>query len=142
MTLHVFDYPTFQGLFPALAAVNETQATAYFGLATAYLNPNDGCMLNGAALGAALNLMTAHLSQLGLAAAAGTPTGPIIGASEGSVSVSILPPPGKSAFDYWLSSTPYGQQLLALLSLRGAGGFLIGGSLERASFRKAGGVFL
>ncbi len=105
------------------------------------MNPNDGCLLNGSALQAALNLMTAHLAQLSIQIASGTAAGPVVGASEGSVSVSFLPPPGKSAFSYWLSCTPYGQQLLALLSLQGAGGFLVGGSLERASFRKAGGAF-
>lgn len=62
-------------------------------------------------------------------------------ASEGSVSVGMMAPPAKNGWQFWLSSTPYGVQLGALLGVASAGGVFIGGSEERAAFRKAGGVW-
>jgi hypothetical protein len=139
---HTFDLASFSAACPALAATDPDQLAATFGTATVILTKWDGCLLAGERLQMALNLLTGHLTQTAKLLAAGQASvAPITGATQGSVSVSMLPPPATSGWQYWLSTTPYGIELWAVLSMAGAGGFLIGGSLERKSFRKAGGIF-
>jgi hypothetical protein len=66
----------------------------------------------------------------------------VTGSSIDKVSVNLLAPPVKNMFQYWLATTPYGQQVLAMARARFAGGFYLSAGLnERGSFRKAGGVF-
>lgn len=143
MALHTFDLSSFQAACPALAATDPAALGATFTTATAIMTPYDGCLLNGTALQLALNLMTGHLTQIAamLVADPGAVVGPVANAAEGSVSLGLVPAPATSGWTYWLASTPYGQQLWALLSVKSAGGLMVGGSLERASFRQAGGFF-
>jgi len=138
---HTFDADGFNASFPELSSIDDAQLATYFQDATLFLGEYDSCLLRGPVKQRALDLLTAHLAKLGQMAADGQPAAPITGATQGSVSVQMQPPPTKSAWQFWLAGTSYGTQLWALLGVRGAGGFLIGGSLERASFRKAGGVF-
>lgn len=143
MALHTFDLPSFQAACPALGSTDAGQLAGTFNTATVIMTPYDGCLLNGTALQLALNLMTGHLTQIGAMLTAGqTTVAPITGAAEGSVNLSLQPPPTTSGWQYWLASTPYGVELWALLSVKSAGGMMIGGSLERASFRQAGGGFI
>lgn len=144
MAAHTFDLTLFQAACPALASANPTTLAATFTTATVIMTPYDGCLFNGDALQLALNLMTGHLTQIAsmLVADPGAVIGPVAGAAEGSVSLNLVPSPATSGWQYWLASTPYGQQLWALLSVKSAGGMMIGGSLERASFRQAGGGFI
>lgn len=125
-------------VFPA-ASLSATWTTG-----TAYISPNanPGWTCNPAQLQRALDLMCAHLTQLGVQIANGTPMGVMSAATEGSVSITLQPPPVKSAFGYWLSTTPYGLELRMLLSITAGVGFYVGGSCEREGFRKAGGTFL
>jgi hypothetical protein len=143
MALHVFDLTSFQAACPALAATDPTALGLTFTNATFIMTPYDGCLLNGTSLQYALNLMTGHLTQIAsmLAADPGAVIGPVSNATEGSVSLGLVPAPATSMWAYWLAATPYGLQLLALLSVKTAGGIMVGGSLERASFRQAGGIF-
>lgn len=141
-TPHTFDLVSFKASFPALATVAPESLAVFFTNATVFLGAYDGCLLSGDVLQRCLNLLTAHLAQTSNLLTSGqSQVAPIVSATQGSVSVSMQPPPATSGWKYWLASTPYGQQLWALLSMRVAGGFLVGGSLERKSFRKAGGVF-
>ena len=87
---------------------------------------------------AAIYLMTAHLSvltlknQSGAAGAGGAGAGIVTSASVGEVSVSYQQiPTNNDMFDFWLATTPYGQELLALLDMLSSVPFYIGGSLER-----------
>lgn len=92
----------------------------------------------------AINLMTAHLITLSNQIATGKykPGGDIVtSATIDKITVSLLPPPVKSQWSWWLSLTPYGAQLLALLTLKSAGGFYVGGQPELLAFRKFGGCF-
>ena len=72
---------------------------------------------------------------------ANSASGVLTSANEGSVSVSFAPPPSRSAWQYWLNQTPYGQQFLALFSSLVLGGFYIGGLPESQAFRKTGGAW-
>jgi hypothetical protein len=123
----------------------------YWTVGSDYISTNDSpCNnLNGASLQLALDLMCAHLTTLFTkdnnnvqeGEDPGQPNLITTSASIGAVSVSDLPPPIKDAWDYWLNSTMYGQQLLALLQVKAVGGFYVGGLPERESFRKSGGRF-
>jgi hypothetical protein len=113
----------------------------YFTMASQYISPTDGFMLSGDVLALSLNLMTAHLAKSFSMINLGQTSVVVQGSSEGSVSVSLVPPPIKNAFQFWLSTTPYGMQLRALLNIQGAGGFFIGGLPERSAFRKVAGIF-
>jgi hypothetical protein len=134
-------------MFPAFADVTkfpDASIQMWWTMATVYITDYDNCLISGPTLQAALNLMTAHLAQTFtmIASGAGTGTpGLVTGATEGSVSISMTPPPAKNAWQFWLSSTPYGLQLWALLSSLLVGGITIGGHPERSSFRRSYGVF-
>jgi hypothetical protein len=145
MAAHAFDLAQFQAMFPELAAVPGVLDGTYWTMATGFMTSTDGIIMAGASLQLGLNLMTAHLAKLigtaGASASSGTAGGPITSATQGSVSIAFAPPPFKTGWQFWLSSTPYGLQLWALLQVQSAGGLYIGGSLDRASFRGAGGVF-
>ena len=79
----------------------------------------------------AVYLMAGHLQLLRDRLSAGnTGTGLQTGASVGQVSVTLTPPPVKDQFDYWLNLTPFGSELLFLLSTVTGVGWYIGGSNE------------
>jgi|SRR6185312_6226654 len=136
----------FRAQFPAFANVTtypEAMLSGYWTTGTAYISVSNGpgWYSNPAQLQRALDLLCAHLAQIATQLAGGQPLGVMTAASEGSVSITMQPPPTKSALSYWLSSTPYGAELRALLDIAASVGFYVGGSLERAGFRKIGGVF-
>jgi hypothetical protein len=144
MTTQVLVISDFRAQFPEFSNVTtypDATITNYWNMAGQYMSPDDGQAMAGTQLLFALYLMTAHLAKSFTMLNAGQTSVVVTGSSEGSVSVSLTPPPAKNAYQYWLSTTGYGIQLRALLSIAGASVAYIGGSLERASFRKAGGVF-
>jgi len=58
-------------------------------------------------------------------------------------SVTLVAPPGAdNQFKYWLNQSPYGQALLALLSVQSAGGFMGGFTAPRGGIRQPAGGFL
>lgn len=136
-----FDVTDFQRKFPEFALQSPVTLSSYWDLACEYISSTEGSVFKGTGLASALNLMTAHLAKLTAMSIAGQTPGVVSGATEGSVSVSLTPPPVKNGWQWWLSTTAYGQQLWALMSVKSAAVLYVGGSLERASFRKAGGVF-
>lgn len=89
-------------------------------------------------------LIAAHILYLnGSALQPGqTNIGVVTSASVGSVSVGLtVNTASKSAFTTWLGKTPWGEQLLAMLSRLAIGMDYFGGSPERRAFRKYGGRF-
>lgn len=140
----------FRAQFPEFAdetAYPEALIEMYFGLAMQFISttgsPCSG--FSGSQLQVALNYMTAHLLALGKQAMS-APPGSVQGgfdtsATIGEISVSKLAPPVKGPWDWWLYQTPYGQALMALLSVLAVGGISVGGMPEREGFRKVGGVF-
>lgn len=145
-----FDADQFRQALPAFA--DETQypdaiLQVYWDTATCYISDQDYGCLTGACRRQALNLMTAHLcvisenAQKGSDVSSGQVTNFITSSTVDKVSVSVAQPPAKDQWSWWLSTTPYGQQLQALLSANIAGGLYIGGLPEKSAFRKVGGVF-
>ncbi|CAB4132155.1 Protein of unknown function DUF4054 [uncultured Caudovirales phage] len=144
-THNILDLTAFRAAYPAFSDVvkfPDVMLNAMYQNAGNYISQNDSTSgLNGAMLDYALQLMTAHLLQSSVLIASGQTSAIVTSSSVGSVSVSIMPPPVKSAFGYWLATTAYGQQLRGLLSVQSAGGWSVGGSPERSAFRKVGGMF-
>jgi len=114
--------------------------TSNFEVAELYLNNYDYGYLSPA-LSRALYLMTAHQMRINDAIANGDTGLLTTSSSIGAVSVTATPPQTQNEFTYWLSTTPYGIQLLALLKAYSAGGFIIGGRPIRSAFRKYDGSF-
>lgn len=145
MALHTFNYSLFQSQCPAFAtAPPEATLQVYFGMASQFADPNDNwCFgFNGDSLDLVLNLITAHIAQIQSQIAAGQDSVIVDGATIDKVSVSLLDPPVKDMFQYWLATTPYGKQVLALARAKFAGGFYVSpGIRERRAFRKAYGTF-
>lgn len=79
----------------------------------------------------ALELMTAHLLTINDKITSNAATGQIASTSIDAISVSLVAPVNKNAWQYWLNSTPYGQQLLALLTAHAPAGLYFGGSFQR-----------
>lgn len=147
MADHTLDIPTFRLLFPPFADATlfpDAYVQAQWGMAGSYMGTVGGCLFGGPELQSALNLMTAHLMQINVLVAAGGTAGAggvLTGATIDKVTVTIAPPPFKNGWQWWLAQTPYGAQLWALLTLKSAGGFYIGGLPERRGFRKVYGTF-
>lgn len=143
-TPHAFDVAAFRGLFLEFSDSTlypDLQLSGYWTVSANYLSLYDGAILSGDSLQYALNLMTAHIAKSFSMLNAGQTSVVVQGSSTGSVSVSLVPPPVQNAYQFWLSTTGYGAQLRALLAMKATSIQYIGGGLERASFRKAGGVW-
>jgi hypothetical protein len=145
MTTLTFDVEEFRAQFPAFADVTtypDLTLEAYWDAAILYISPNVGCRMTAAQRLRALYLLTAHLTVISTRAANGSKNTYIMQSSAiDKVSVSVVPPPLRDEWGFWLSSTPYGLQLLALLTAASMGGMIIGGLPESSGFRKVGGIF-
>ena len=140
-----FDVTLFREQFPAFASVAtfpDARLQMYWDNATCYVSDvgNYG-WLQGRCRRLAINYMTAHLTALSVLIAAGQTPGLVQNSAIDKISVGLTPPPLKNQWQWWLSTTPYGQELLALLQTRSTGGWYIGGRPELAAFRKVGGRF-
>lgn len=143
---HSLDFLLFRKQFPPFAnetAFSDEQLLINWDMAVEHISAEDGPLLNGSSLQLALSYMTAHLlslsSMVGLNPMAST--GIVSGTVIDKVQVQLTAPPFKDGWDFWLSQTAYGQQLLALLKAKSAGGFYLGGRPEKKPFRKVGGRF-
>lgn len=127
-----FDYALFIVQFPIYSNPSvypEALLQTYWDIAIDYVSDvgNYGS-LQGMKRQYALNLMVAHITYLNGLIAAGQVPGLMQNATIDKVTVGLTPPPVKNQFQWWLSLTPYGQALLALLQLNSVGGFYVGGS--------------
>jgi len=138
---YTFDIPAFRVSYPAYAnPITYPDATLqmYFNNGTSYIaNCNYG-YLNGVNRYQALTLMTAHLTYISDLISAGQTPVLIQNSTIDKITVGLTPPPLLNQFQWWLSTSPYGQQLLALLQINSCGGFFVGGSPVRASFGFSG----
>lgn len=138
-----WDTATFRASFPAFANTSiytDQQIEVWHQMAACSLHTTpchgDQCY------DMALMLMVAHIGTLlGSAARGQNMTGVVSASTIDKVSVSFSVPPYVSGWNYWLGLTPYGQQLLAMLSTCAIGGFYAIGRPESSAFRKVGGWF-
>lgn len=140
-----FDVAEFRVLFPAFPETEAyTAATlnAYFAAACNYISPENYGWLQGEKRKQALYLMTAHLTALNTMILSGQTPQMVQSSNVDRVSVTLVPPPvsDKNQWQWWMSLTPYGAQILAMLQVHSVGGFYIGGLPESAAFRRVGGI--
>lgn len=135
-----FDLKAFYAAFPAFQQTPAQRLNEYWNMATGFIsNQVWGCRGNVARQTQYLNLMTAHLAAINDMIASGQTPGVVIQATIDKISVTMQPPPEKDQFQWWLNTTPYGQQLLVMLQMNSVGGWFIGGSPVRAGFRGGSG---
>mgnify|MGYP003647581087 CR=1 FL=1 len=144
MTTIALDIAAFRLAFDSFASETtypDAAITKFWAMATCYVSDTDTGRLRGACRVLAIQAMTAHLIDINDKLTTGAATGQVVAASEDGVSVSLTPPTNRNQWQWWLSITPYGAQLSALLSKASVGGMYIGGSPERRGFRKYGSRF-
>jgi hypothetical protein len=147
MSTITLDPAAFRALFPQFAdpaKYPDAALSIQFGAAAGYVSADTYGDMTVAARTNALYLMTAHLLAIGAIIAQNNyqgQVGIVTGAVVDHVQITLTPPPVKSQWQWWLNTTPYGAQLVALLQAQAAGGFYVGGLPERAAFRKVGGYF-
>ena len=144
-SVFTFDVTAFRLLFPAFAndiTFPDATLTQNWNNATCYVSANNYGDLNGDCRLYALNLMTAHITQLQVIVAAGQTPGVLQSATIDKITVSYDPPPKPDQWQWWLNQTAYGQQLLALLRANAAAGFYYGGLPERSAIRTVYGQFV
>ncbi|ECI6608970.1 DUF4054 domain-containing protein [Salmonella enterica subsp. enterica] len=150
MAAITFDAALFRKQIPAYADPEkypDATIESWWEQAACYISTEDYGWLNGNSRALAINLMTAHLMTLSTAASSGAGQtagagGIVTGATIDKVSVTLAAPPAATdEWEYWLSLTPFGQRLLALLRSKSVGGFYVGLYPELSAFRKAGGRF-
>jgi peptidoglycan hydrolase-like protein with peptidoglycan-binding domain len=136
----------FRAQFPFFAdptVYSEAQLEGYFNQGSVWISTFNFGALNNQGRQSALYMMTAHLQTLADQTVANNnaPGGVEIEARIDKIQVAIMPPKVNNFWQQWLTQTPYGQQLLALLLQQAVGGFWIGGNPELAAFRRVGGGF-
>jgi hypothetical protein len=119
----------------------DTVVTMNMDAAKLYVSDEDYGRLAGTSRERAIYLMTAHLFFLNDLIGSGQVPGMVTGSSIDKISVSLTPPPVRNQLHWWLGLTPYGQQLISLLTIRSMGGFYVGGFPERSNFRRMDGSF-
>lgn len=145
MTTIAFNPTTFRALFKAFSSTADYPDVVlqlFWDTATAYISneiiPTSPCYggLTLAQQTLALNQLTAHLAALNDLIAAGENPGVEISSTVDKISVSMMPPPATNQWQWWLNQTPYGAQLLSLLSVAATGGFYHGGHPIASAFRR------
>ena len=139
----MFSLSGFRNTYPAFRNVeqfSDVMINSHYFNAQLYMSEGYGGLENDL-LDFALQLLTAHLLYSFDFIAKGQSNALLNSATIDPVTVSLTPPPAKSGWEWWLSTTPYGLQLWSLLQLQSSGGWVIGGHAENSAFRKTGGVF-
>lgn len=129
---------TFRAAYPAFAS-QPTYPTPtlqlYFCEAQSFVQNNQYNGMEGCATQMALYLLTAHFAQLATNIMNGNTTpGVETQATIDKVSITMMQPPLKTAWQWWLGQTQYGAQFLALMQAKSVGGFYSAGGPGRAGF--------
>lgn len=142
------DIPAFRAGFPAFTNPTlwpDAYIQASFDTAVLFLGSWGFCHADDSRRRTALYLLTAHLLMTNGPAVApagsGQGVGAITSATIDKVTVQRQAPPVKGALAFFLSGTPYGVQLWALLKSSIAGGFYANGRPELAAFRQGPAFF-
>jgi hypothetical protein len=144
MTTLVFNATDFRTQFPAFADVTAFPTATlqmYWNNAICYMDDNGGYgFLQGACRQYALYCLTAHLTALSVMVLNGQVPGYVTQATIDKISASLQEPPKRNQWQWWLNTSPYGQQLLAQLTVKSVGGWLVGGVGELGGFQRIGGI--
>jgi hypothetical protein len=136
-TTFQYNDASFRALFPAFSNVTTFPVVLLqqnFNTAGLYTqNSPDWLVTIGTNL-MLLNLMTAHLTQLGIQIAANQSSGVLTQATIDKISVTYQETVLPNQWQTFLASTEYGKQMLALLQVQSVGGFYAPAGLGRAGF--------
>jgi hypothetical protein len=134
----VFDIAEFRIKYSIFDGISDSVVLRAFDSAEMFISNNTSCYLDENRLKYVLYLMTAHILQIGIYTASnrGGTAGIVSSASIDKISVSFESRISKSAFQYFLNKTIYGEEILALFSLWSAGGYYIGGSNSTLGFKR------
>ena len=111
--------------FAAFKDLPDATLNMYWQTATNFISPCKYGWMNCSSRTLALNLLTAHLAAISDIISTGNVPQVVKGATIDKVSVTLEPPPGENEWQWWLNTTPYGQQCLALLLNKAAGGIYV-----------------
>lgn len=139
-----FDVALFRQQFPAFAnalVFPDALLQMYWDMAICYISNMNCGWLNNGCRQLAINMMVAHLAALNVLIAEGITPQLIKNSTIDKITVTLEMPKVPNQWIWWLNTTPYGMQLLALLKANSAGGFYIGGKPELSAFRTAYGTF-
>lgn len=129
MSLLSFDVTVFRERFPAYSdpdKYSDATLQAYWDVAILYIsNEADYGRLTGDSRAQAIYLLMAHMVFLAAVIASGGTGGTVQASTIDKISVTLVAPPIKSEFDFWLNQSPYGMQLLVLLGIKSSGGWYI-----------------
>ena len=117
----------FRALYPAFAdpeKYSDVVLEDTLDLATCYISLKNYGALQGKCRKRAIYLLMAHLQGK-------TQVTVTSGASIDKVSVTLSMPPMNTQAQWWFNISSYGSSLLALLEVRAAPGFYVGGSFQR-----------
>lgn len=126
----VFDITYFRQAFREFGnevAFPNSTLQMWWDWATLYISAINRGVLHNRSRQHALNLMTAHIGQIQVIGQGGQIPGITVESKVDKVEVQLEPPPLPNQWQFWLGTTVYGQQLLALLQVKSAGGFYTGG---------------
>jgi len=131
------DIASFRAAFPAFADVAlypDAMLNGKMVVAKCYIEDNqltfsDDCRQY------VYQLMVAHLLAIAAQVAQGQPGRLVTSATEGPVNVSFAEPPNRSNFSFWLATTPYGNEISALLSINSIGDYY-GGTNALQAYRR------
>ncbi|WVW37746.1 putative head-to-tail connector protein [Aeromonas phage Gekk3-15] len=140
----VYDDAAFRAMFPEFADVSkfpQILIEGYWEQALCIFEADGNVFFNACGAMLVINYLCAHMLQIATKANKGRQIGFKTASTIDKISTSMLPPPVRDQFTWWLSTSPYGAQLAALLEVSSVGGFYVGGINERGSFRKGGGGF-
>lgn len=131
VTVSITDFRQRFPVFSDTTKYPDSLIQAMLDTAPVYISNKISCCRTEAIVKEALLLMTAHLVAINSPSTTESAGGGVIQSAHiGDVSVTKMAPPAKTSFAYWLSSTPYGLQLLALLKTQATIGLYIGGTAE------------
>ena len=137
-----FDVALFRAQCPAYAnpvTYPDETLQAFWDAATYYVSDVGNCgTLQGSGRQYGLNLMTAHLLYISGLVAKGQVPYVLAASTIDKVQVTTVQVPLKNQWGWWMSISPYGKQLWALLQVNSVGGYYIGGSPVLTSFRGYG----
>ena len=138
MSSIVFDIAEFRIKYPVFDSISDSVVLRAFDSAEMFISNNTSCYLTESRLKYVLYLMTAHILQIGIDSSSngGGSAGIVSSASIDKISVSFEARINKTAFQYFLNKTIYGEEILALFSLWSAGGYYIGGSNATLGFKR------
>lgn len=120
----------------------DTCLDMYWAIATCYLDDQTNCLIGEECLTLALQLMMAHIMNIGNAASMGSGTGVVEQGTIDDVTTKLkLPSFDNDIFNYWINSSEYGKMIYAMFSGIMVGGVYIGGSSDIKAFRGPRGLF-